>query len=127
MQLASIGAITLFVDDVAHAKAWYQRVFERPIVYEDDDSVVLRFEATLVNLLRRAAAVELVAPASVGPRADRPTFQVTIWVDDVDAVVAVLVDRGVELINGPLDRPWGQRTACFTDPDGHLWEIAQTI
>jgi lactoylglutathione lyase len=39
----------------------------------------------------------------------------------------MLSGRGVELINGPLDRPWGQRTACFADPDGHLWEVAQSI
>jgi uncharacterized glyoxalase superfamily protein PhnB len=33
----------------------------------------------------------------------------------------------VELINGPIDRPWGMRTACFADPDGHVWEIAQQL
>ena len=33
--------------------------------------------------------------------------------------------RGVELLNGPMDRPWGIRTAAFADPAGHIWEIAQ--
>jgi uncharacterized glyoxalase superfamily protein PhnB len=33
----------------------------------------------------------------------------------------------VSLLNGPLDRPWGVRTATFTDPDGHIWEIAQEL
>ena len=33
--------------------------------------------------------------------------------------------RGVELLNGPLDREWGVRTAAFADPDGHVWEVAQ--
>ena len=37
---------------------------------------------------------------------------------------AELARRGVELINGPMDRPWGVRTACFADPAGHIWEIA---
>jgi catechol 2,3-dioxygenase-like lactoylglutathione lyase family enzyme len=31
---------------------------------------------------------------------------------------------GVELLNGPMDRPWGNRTASFRDPGGHIWEIA---
>jgi lactoylglutathione lyase len=31
----------------------------------------------------------------------------------------------VELLNGPMDRPWGIRTASFLDPGGHIWEIAQ--
>jgi catechol 2,3-dioxygenase-like lactoylglutathione lyase family enzyme len=46
---------------------------------------------------------------------------------DADASVADLEAKGVSLINGPLDRAWGQRTACFADPDGHLWEIAQHL
>ena len=31
---------------------------------------------------------------------------------------------GVTLLNGPMDRPWGIRTASFSDPGGHIWEIA---
>jgi uncharacterized glyoxalase superfamily protein PhnB len=26
-----------------------------------------------------------------------------------------------------MDREWGVRTACFTDPDGHVWEVAQQL
>ena len=26
-----------------------------------------------------------------------------------------------------VDRPWGLRTATFTDPDGHIWEVAAKI
>jgi lactoylglutathione lyase len=26
-----------------------------------------------------------------------------------------------------MNREWGKRTASFTDPDGHLWEIAQDL
>ena len=33
----------------------------------------------------------------------------------------------VALLNGPVDRPWGLRTACFADPGGHLWELAQEL
>jgi uncharacterized glyoxalase superfamily protein PhnB len=51
-------------------------------------------------------------------------MQLTLEVDDVDAVCAQLAERGVTLLNGPLDRPWGVRTATFRDPAGHVWEIA---
>lgn len=47
--------------------------------------------------------------------------------DDADAVCAELEKRGVTLLNGPIDREWGKRTANFTDPGGHIWEIAQDI
>jgi uncharacterized glyoxalase superfamily protein PhnB len=51
-------------------------------------------------------------------------MQFTLSVDDVDAMCAELASRGVTLLNGPLDRPWGIRTASFMDPGGHIWEIA---
>ena len=44
--------------------------------------------------------------------------------DDVDATVDELKSRGVELLSGPMDRPWGTRTASFRDPGGHIWEVA---
>jgi uncharacterized glyoxalase superfamily protein PhnB len=33
----------------------------------------------------------------------------------------------VALLNGPIDRPWGRRTAAFADPAGNVWEIAQIL
>ena len=50
----------------------------------------------------------------------------TIAVDDVDAMCdSRSRARGVEILNGPMDRPWGIRTASFRDPGGHIWEIAK--
>ena len=93
--------------------------------YEDDDSAVFKFGATLVNLLQATAARELIEPAEVGSREAGARFQFTIEVDDVDVMCAELARRGVQLLNGPMDRPWGIRTASFRDPGGHIWEIAK--
>ena len=122
-----IDAITLFVEDLDAAKVFYQRVFGLGVVFEDDDSAALRFENTLINLLRVDAAPELIAPAAVGTAEAGPRLQVTVSVPDVDAACAELATLGVELLNGPLDRPWGIRTASFRDPAGHLWEIAHQL
>ena len=43
----------------------------------------------------------------------------------MDALCAELASRGVELLNGPMDRPWGVRTDRFSDPGDHIWEIAK--
>ena len=123
---SGISAITLFVEDLAAAKRFYNEVFGLPIRFEDDDSVVFDFGNALINLLKTSAAIELIAPAAVGPR-DGPRMQFTIDVDDVDATCAELTARGVQLLNGPIDRPWGIRTACFQDPAGHVWEIAKEV
>ena len=95
------------------------------MIFEDADSAVFRFGSTLINLLKVEAAPELIEPASVAPREAGSRFQFTIDVDDVDAMCAELTRRGVKLLNGPMDRPWGVRTASFVDPGGHIWEIAK--
>lgn len=125
--LKSVGAITLFVDDPRRSQAFYTEVFERPVIWEDEDSAVFQFENTIVNLLKIPAARELIEPGAVADRETGSRFQLTIWVDDADAVGAELATHGVELLNGPTDREWGVRTASFTDPDGHIWEIAQKL
>ena len=66
-------------------------------------------------------------PAPVARREAGSRFQLTIWVDDTDAVCAELASRGVALLNGPINRDWGMRTVSFTDPDGHIWEVAAKI
>ena len=121
-----VFAITLFVDDLPVAKAFYEKVFGAPIAFEDDDSTVFEFANILVNLLRTEAAPELIAPADVGRIDGGVRQQLTIDVDDVDRTCRELVERGVQLLNGPMDRPWGVRTASFRDPAGHVWEIATT-
>ena len=120
-----IGAITLFVEDLEAAKRFYREVFGLPVMFEDDDSAVFDFGNTIVNLLKTAAAGELVEPAAVASREAGSRHVFTIEVDDVDAMCAELTTRGVELLNGPMDRPWGVRTASFSDPGGHIWEIAK--
>jgi catechol 2,3-dioxygenase-like lactoylglutathione lyase family enzyme len=119
-----ITAITVFAEDLAATKAFYREVFGLPVHFEDDVSAVFNFGNTLMNVLSSTEAPELIAPAAVAPPAAGTRFQFTLTVEDVDATCAELARRGIELLNGPLDRPWGIRTASFRDPAGNVWEIA---
>ena len=47
--------------------------------------------------------------------------------DDVDSLSQQLKVKGVQFIQEPKTQAWGQRTAYFCDPDGHIWEIQQWI
>jgi catechol 2,3-dioxygenase-like lactoylglutathione lyase family enzyme len=122
--VSGLAAVTLFVEDLDAARRFYQDVFELPVHYEDSNSAVIIFGETMINLLKAEEARELIAPATVAPPESGHRFQFTIAVDDVDAMCNVLAAKGVELLNGPMDRPWGIRTASFRDPGGHIWEIA---
>lgn len=125
--LNNVFAITLFVEDPLQSKAFYERVFETPVLFEDGNSVAFKFENTIINLLARPAAHELIEPATVAGPGAGSHVQFTIGVEDANATVEQLRESGVELLNGPIDRPWGMRTAAFADPDGHVWEVAQQL
>jgi catechol 2,3-dioxygenase-like lactoylglutathione lyase family enzyme len=125
--LKSVGAITMFIEDPSRSKSFYEQVFGVTAIYQDDDAVAFQFENMIVNLLKTDAAHELIEPATVAGADAGSRFQLTIGVDDVDAVCSELAAKGVQLLNGPIDREWGMRTASFTDPDGHIWEVAAKI
>jgi lactoylglutathione lyase len=122
-----IGAIVLFTEDLDRSKGFYLDIFGLPVTFEDDNSAMFRFKNTMVVLLGATAAPELIGPATVASRDTGARMQLSIFVDDVDAVAAELAGKGVALINGPLDRPWGVRTIAFADPGGHIWEVAQDL
>lgn len=120
-----ISAITLFVEDLDATKRFYREVFGLPVAFENDNSAVFEFGNTIINLLKTTAAPELIEPAGVAQADAGSRFQLTLPVDDVDAMCKELAVRGVTLLNGPMDRSWGIRTASFRDPGGHIWEIAK--
>ena len=84
--LKSVGAITLFVEDPQRSKAFYEKVFEVPVLFEDENSAAFQFENTIINLLATPAAHELIAPATVGGPDAGARSQFTICVEDANAV-----------------------------------------
>jgi catechol 2,3-dioxygenase-like lactoylglutathione lyase family enzyme len=125
--LSHVSAISLFVEDPQTARSFYEAIFGVEVVFEDETSACVKFDQLFVNLLLNSSAQQQVEPAPIAARESGSRFQLSIWIDDVDAACAALQERGVELLTGPVDRPWGMRVATFTDPDGHSWEVAQGL
>lgn len=119
-----VSNLTLFTEDLDGTRSFYQAVFGLRPVFEDADSSVYRFPNIQVNLLRTTAVPELIEPAQLAAPGSGVRFVITVDVDDVDAICRELTRHGATLLNGPVDRPWGVRTASFRDPAGHIWEIA---
>jgi catechol 2,3-dioxygenase-like lactoylglutathione lyase family enzyme len=126
-ELSKLEVITLFVEDLQVARAFYREVFGLEIVHEDEVSSVVKLENLTINLLLICKAPGLVDPVTVGGPGAGPRLLLTIKVDDTDAICAQLTRHGVRLLNGPVDRPWGRRTASFADPAGNVWEVAQDL
>jgi catechol 2,3-dioxygenase-like lactoylglutathione lyase family enzyme len=123
----NIGAITLFTEDAARARAFYQRAFDLEPMMEDETGVAFRLDNTLLFLTKSSEAPNLIAPAAAGRPGNGPRHVFAIIVADVDAVCAELTGKGIALLNGPEDRSWGMRTANIQDPDGYVWEIATEL
>lgn len=125
--LNHISAMSLFVEDLQAAKNFYLEIFGVEVIFEDDSSVAVQFANVIINLLDVKSAPEIIEPGIVAPRDSGSRVQFSVWVDDVDEVCRELQKRGVKLLAGPKNRPWGKRTANFVDPAGHSWEVGQKI
>jgi lactoylglutathione lyase len=125
--LNALEVITLFVEDLATAKAFYNDVFGLETIYQDDVSAVVKLQNLMINLLQISEAGDMMKPALVAGVGSGARLLMTIKVEDATAVCAELKQHGVVLLSGPIDRPWGRRTASFADPAGNVWEIAQDL
>ncbi|MDE3083127.1 MAG: VOC family protein [Acidobacteriota bacterium] len=125
--LRDVGAITLFCDDLEASRSFYGEALGWRTLFVDGNSAAFDAGNTIVNLLRVEEAADLIAPSAVASREAGARMQLSIFTDDVDAACEELRAAGIAIASGPLDRPWGMRTATFHDPSGHVWEIAQEI
>jgi len=127
LSLKSVNVINLFAEDLVGIKSFYEEVFGLPLIFEDENSALFKFENVMLMVRDVSAAPELIATVAVGSPEGGSRFVLAVFVDDVDAACTELARRGVVLLDGPADRSWGMRTATFSDPAGHIWEIAQDL
>lgn len=125
--LRTIGAISLMTEDLAASKEFYTTVFGASVLFEDAESCGVRFNNVILNLLVASAGGELIHPSAVASPDSGKRFQMSVFVDDLEAEIAKLKAHGVKFLTGPETKPWGKRTVTFDDPAGHSWEIAQDV
>src|ERR1700722_18478662 len=99
--LREIEVITLFVEDLPAATAFYKNVLGLRVVFEDAVSVVLKLTSLMINLLVVSEARALMTPSTVATREAGARVLFTIRVEDANAVCAQLRAHGVELLSGP--------------------------
>lgn len=123
-----LGYVVLFVEDLEKALAFYTDKVGLRVRFRAEGYVELAVEGSKFALLARSRVPELTGDSHTGrPAAAGHEGSVTLLVEDVDRVHRDLTGRGVAFLDTPKDRPWGQRTAHFHDPDGHLIEIGTNL
>lgn len=88
----------------------------------------LTFDNRPSSTLRNFAAVGATwNPGTTAGRASRLTSVRFVYVDDVDDVIARVVELGAKLQRPAQDQFYGDRDGYIIDPFGHGWTIASHV
>jgi lactoylglutathione lyase len=119
----------IYVADVTRASQCYVEHFgfEQTFDWTVDgktEFAYLRLGATGIGLGARSG----VPWQQGGTASERgQTFELCIYVDDVDRASERLLASGVRQLAPPATRPWGERLTYFADPDGNSIHITMIV
>ncbi|MBH1974079.1 MAG: VOC family protein [Rhodobacteraceae bacterium] len=119
-----VTLITLGVSDLAAAKAFYARLGW--IQHSGTDGVAFyQMHGAVLGLFGRA---ELAADQG-RPGAELGTGAITLAQNfateaEVDAAFALAIAAGGKSLKAPEKVFWGGYSGYWSDPDGHVWELA---
>ncbi len=112
---------TLSVGDIAMSTSWYRDKigFSQVFTIPGPDG-----EAALAHLRWRKYADLLLVPDNNSPYPAREkgvgvALSFLADIEPIDGMAARLEANGVELEEGPVDRPWNTRDIVVLDPDGY--------
>jgi uncharacterized protein len=119
-----ISLITLGVDDLPRARAFYEALGFAGAVQPDDEVVFFPARGMVLGLwLRRELEADSRVPAGDGFGGVALAHNVRSPAE-VDEVIALAERSGATVTRPASATPWGGYSGVFTDPDGHPWEVA---
>jgi catechol 2,3-dioxygenase-like lactoylglutathione lyase family enzyme len=119
---ARITAVTLNVADVAASVAFYGRLGLKAHTVMDDVAFLDMNGAVLCLFNGLAADAGVVSQRrEIGLSAVAQNVRTP---EEVDAILQEAKAAGASITRPAHQADWGGRSGYFTDPDGHLWEIA---
>ncbi|MEV7328961.1 VOC family protein [Micromonospora sp. NPDC093244] len=116
-----ISLVTLGVTDVARAKAFYEQLGWRG--QEIEETVFFQAGGLAVVLWGRDKLADDAGIQGPGTGAISLAQNVRSR-EEVDEVIATASKAGAEVTQPARETFYGGYAGYFTDPDGHLWEIA---
>lgn len=122
-----ISIITLGVEDLERARAFYQDGLGFPLANDPGEGIAFfDLPGTVLALyLYDDLAEETGLPSNRGIGFGGVTLAQNLTSkEEVDAFMAKAQTAGARILTEPVDRFWGGYSGYFTDPDGYVWEIA---
>ncbi len=106
----------IHVSDMARALAFYRDALELPIRYSSDEYV--EFDLSPATLALHRTETPEDSTRGVG---------IFLVVEDVEALVERLRNKGLKPIQPLTDQDFGYRTVMYTDPFGNRVELATPL
>jgi len=114
-------------EDVGAAVEWLTSVFgfRERLRWTDESG-----RAGHADMELEGGGVVMLEAVPAGSRSARDGLDRTwilVWVGDVDVHFARAAAAGAEIVERPVDKPWGLRRYMARDPEGHVWQFNQHI
>lgn len=123
---ARITMVSLGVRDLGRATAFYETVLGWEKTMASNESIsFFRLNGILLGLYGWEPLAEDAGVPSegLGFRGVALAYN-TRSKEEVDNVFRELEEKGATIVKAPDDVFWGGYSGYFSDPDGHLWEVA---
>jgi catechol 2,3-dioxygenase-like lactoylglutathione lyase family enzyme len=125
LPIRSIDYTVIFARQMTVMREFYGTTLGFPLHRElSSQWVEFRVGSNLLALTERGGRFDDPSPP-IGTLSLQLAFRVAPH--EVASCAAVLEERGVSIVSGPTDHPWGHRTLFFRDPDGNVLEIYAEI
>ena len=124
-----ISMISLGVNNLVRSIEFYENGLGLPRMESPPEVAFFPLNGTWLGLYSRTsmateAGVKISAVCS-GVSAHAVTLAHNVSSEaEVDAIVVNAKAAGATVTRKPAKTEWGGYSACFADPDGHLWEVA---
>ena len=119
-----VTLITLGVDDLERSRRFYQALGWVP-ARAMDGVVFFQMHGALLGLFGRAAlAADQGRPDAALGTGAMTLAQNFATKSQVDAAFALALSAGAQALKPPVEVFWGGYSGYFSDPDGHVWELA---
>lgn len=120
-----VSLITLGVEDVARARAFYERLGLKASSESNPSVTFFNAGGVVLGLFGRAALAEDAHVSNTASGFSGIALAHNVRSDaEVDAVIAEAIAAGAKLVKAGQKVFWGGYSGYFADPDGHLWEVA---
>jgi len=119
-----LSVVTLGVEDLGRARAFYEALGWKTGAGPDDDVVFFQAGGLIVALWSRESLAEDSAVEDTGGWGGITLAHNVGSPAEVDAVIAEAEAAGATIGRPGAATFWGGYSGVFIDPDGHPWEVA---